>query len=144
MGWEVTMNWRPRLDFGDRTLKLSLPQMPWTLRPIGVGGYRVSGAGVPASYQLRRDQRVEVTLRLTESELQGLFDFAAYAQSPPFSFYFWFDQSNATTRYVCYLESPQMGEGLQLNEQDGHIHTVTLTFRSANGTAFSPRYYANV
>jgi hypothetical protein len=141
----MSLPWRPRIDFGATTVQLELPQRPWTLAPVGVGGHRVSGAGVPATYQLRRDQRARLGLRAYEHELQALFDWIAYAQSPPFQFYFWFDRSDATTRYSCYLDAPVMGEEIvPEREESGAVHVVPVTIRAALGTAFSVRYYGAV
>lgn len=135
----MPLPWIPRIKYGTQTLDLSLPQKPWTLSPVGVGGYRVSAAGVPNSYLLRRDQRVEVELRATDAELPDVFGWIAFAQSPPFVTQFQFDQSNPATNYYVYLDSPVLGEEAMITREDT-VNVVSLMLRTADGSRFNVKY----
>lgn len=136
----MSLPWIPRLKYGPQIINLSLPQKPWNLSPVGVGGYRVSAAGVPNSYQLRRDQRAEVEIRVTDDELSDVFAWIAYAQSPPFVVQFQFDQGVPSTSYNVYLDSPAMGEDVMITREDT-INVVSLTIRTTSGTPFSVKYH---
>jgi hypothetical protein len=103
------MSRRSRFVYGTSTWVTDLPARFWSPTDNTVGGTRVSAAGVPATYVVRRDGLLELPLRLHESEWPDLLALVAYGQSGlPIS---WApDADNPGAAVDVYLESPAPGE----------------------------------
>jgi len=102
--------WTPDITYDVYYLRLSLPCRPWVTASRGIGGVEVSAAGVPAAYEVRRDQLVRVTLRFHEWEWEQVAHWIEWAQRTAQPFRFRFDRDHSETEYTVYLESPAMGD----------------------------------
>ncbi|HLS34552.1 MAG TPA: hypothetical protein VK039_13270 [Brevibacterium sp.] len=103
------MPWRPEIEYGHTILRLSLPCRPWIATSRGIGGSEMSAAGVPAAYQVRRDQLMRLTLRYYEWEWGQLDRWIEYAQLGGVSV-LRTDQGRPEVAYPVYLDAPAMGE----------------------------------
>ena len=103
------MGRRSQFDFGGTTLVLDLPTQPWVPGDLTIGGIRVSGAGVPATYIVRRDATVALVVRIHEVEWPTLLALIAYGQAAlPFLWYP--DADDPTVGFNVYLDAPAPGE----------------------------------
>ena len=135
--------WVPRFVYTGTDWTPDLPQRPWAYRTPTVGGSRTAASGTPASYVVRRDSLLAVTLRIWETELADLQALVAWGQaSETITFY---PDTDTGTSYACYLESPLAGEELapQRNDQVPQILEVSLVLRS-QGAAFALEYFPDV
>jgi len=100
---------RPRFDFGGATFEATIPARAWTPGDETIGGSRTSAAGVPASYVVRRDRLLDVTLRFLESEWEDVRDLVEFGQSA--ELFTWYPDANDLAQSAeVYLISPKPGE----------------------------------
>lgn len=128
------MERRSRFVFGAEELLATLDSPSWLPADETVGGSRVSAAGIPASYVVRRDAMLELTLRIRESEWASLVNLVAYGQTG--AALTWFpDQDDDTTFFQVYLHSPAAGErwGPTRLASYPRVLEVQLTLRGALG-----------
>lgn len=102
--------WTPDITYDAYYLRLSLPCRPWVTASRGIGGVEVSAAGVPAAYEVRRDQIARVSLRFREWEWPQVQAWIEWAQRTAQPFRFRFDWDHSETEYLAYLDAPRMGE----------------------------------
>jgi hypothetical protein len=117
------------LSGSETTLELTISQAAWLPADSTVGGSRTSAAGIPASYVVRRDRLLDVTLRLWESEWGALLNLIEWGQGAE-AFLFYPDAEEATSWQV-YLEAPEAGSRFAPS-RDGtypRIFTAALTLR---------------
>jgi hypothetical protein len=128
---------RSRFVFGDSDLTLSLSVKAWEPDAPTVGGRAVSGAGVPASFIVRRDHTLDVTLRVTEAEWDEVESLIAYGQaSLPIT---WYPDADGNTSYQVYLESPAPGESVKPTRTDfPRVFERALTLRAVTGSVWQP------
>lgn len=124
---------------GEAVWNATYPLRPWDLRSGGVGGSSVSVAGIPESYELRRDRIASVTLRLLEAEVDALLLELEEIRASSESFEFSFDQDDAGTAYLVYLHAPVWPDEIRAERDDGFldVFTVTLEIRTVDGSAFA-------
>lgn len=144
------MRWVPKLAYGDpeTVVSLTYDQKPWRVETVGRGGHGLSAAGVPESYQIRRDERVRVRFRFTETEwVSKVRPFVVWAQGSGATFKFYPDKDAAAGSagefYTCYLDAPTMGETVDpVRDPYFGLLELELVFRiSAAGTTFSTVYH---
>jgi hypothetical protein len=110
----VTLPARPRLAVFEVILDLSLPARPHTTPSQGEGGFDVSAAGVPESYEIRRDDLLRVRLRLTAHEWVQYRELVARWQAAMGTVGMWRnDQTRPDTERSVYLVHPAMGEPVE-------------------------------
>lgn len=111
----------------------SLSTRAWTPGDSTVGGSRVSSAGIPAAYQVRRDALLTLPLRIDETEWPDFLALIAFGQSgQPFD---WFPDADGGSGYTVYLEQPAMGDRWAPTRMSEFPQTfdVTITLRGAGG-----------
>lgn len=96
---------------GDFTTELSA--RAWTPADSSIGGRRVSGGGVPVSYLVRRDNLIDLTLRILETEWEDFLAFLQFGQTS--AAFLWYPEANDVDdpdydAFEVYLETPAMGE----------------------------------
>lgn len=133
------MHWRPRLQDGTATVNLSLPQRPWSPISRGIGGRDVAASGIPEAFEIRRERRVRVVLRVTEAEWPAVRALLERAQQGA-SFTWRFDQDEAGTQHTVYLDEPEMGEEIEPVRDDAFptVYELALVLRTTAGTAIEP------
>jgi hypothetical protein len=119
---------------GDYTT--SIPARAWLPADESIGGVRVAASGVPATYLVRRDVLLELTLRFPESEWDDVLDLVTFGQSG--ETITWYPDADATgTSFSVYLQAPAPGERCNPT-RDGtypRMLEVTLMLRGASGSA---------
>lgn len=118
-----------------------LPVRAWTPVDETVGGRRISAAGVPATYIVRRDVLVEVTLRFWEVEWPDVLDLVTFGQSG--ESFAWFPDAAEPENYAVYLESPAPGERFAPT-RDGsfpRVFEATLVLRGVDSVLPFTQYY---
>lgn len=138
------MRWIPKVEYdeGRATLRLTLPQNLWVPGSTAVGGSETSAAGVPESFVIRRDQTLDVRLRLRESEWPAVHAWLAWMQDTAGSCRF-FPDRDALDGHPCYLQSPGVGDEIrpERGEYPG-TYEIALRLRSTLGTeVFDVRAY---
>lgn len=137
------MQYVPKVEYGSgpTVLRFTHWQKLWTPSSQPVGGSNVSDSGVPETFIIRRDQKVDLELRFTEAELASVMAWLEWAQDNATSFYYWFNAEDITTRYSVYLESPSLGDGEIKPDRDEYrsVYSIKVTLRSTNGTRFDVR-----
>lgn len=109
-----------------------LPPKPWTPVDMTIGGSRTAAAGVPASYVVRRDSLLEVTLRIDEDEFVDLVNLLTWGQGAE-SFLFYPDADDLGTSYEVWLESPLAGERYSPERTDFlRTFETTITLRGVD------------
>lgn len=134
-----------RFVYGATDWTTSLPVRAWTPVDATVGGRRVSAAGVPATYIVRRDTLIELVLRLTEDEWEDVLALVAFGQTG--QAITWYPDANNTDpdyeAVAVYLETPAPGERFTPT-RDGQyprMIEVTLVFRGVAGILPWTPYY---
>lgn len=137
------MKWQPKVVYNAGvTFSFTISQKPWIPKSRTVGGYGLSGAGVPESYRIRRDNRLTLTLRFYEAELANVMNWIEWCQDnagTPFSLYL---ESTDVTPISCYLDEPKIGDEIVpvRNPQFLKQYEVTVTVRSVDGSRFTRAY----
>lgn len=134
-----SLQFAPKVSYGTGPTVISMrfPQTAWEPASQGVGGSDVSGAGVVAAYEIRRDQILKTTLRFFESEWPAIGLWLEFGQRGN-SFTFWMDQNDSTSSHVCYLLTPKMGDKIQLARHSEIVgaYTLDIELRDTSGTRF--------
>lgn len=125
--------------YSDQLFETSISVRPWTPADETVGGMRISAAGIPASYVVRRDALIELTLRLFEEEWPGFLNFLAFAQTA--EQFVWYPDADEAFAYAVYLHAPSAGERVTPT-RDGsmnRVFEVSITLRGVETTVpFEP------
>jgi hypothetical protein len=100
-----------------------------------VGGVRVSAAGIPASYIVRRETLVDVPVRFTEAEWPDVLALVTFGQSS--QVLTWYPDALEAENFQVYLQKPAAGEGWSPNRLGDYPRAfeVTLQLRGASGAA---------
>jgi len=132
---------RPRFDFGTDVWEALLPAMPWTPRDRTVGGHVVSQAGIPASYVVRRDVLLDLTLRFWEAEWPMVAELVAFGQTcQPF---LWWPDASVDETIVAYLETPAAGDRWSPARSSDfpRVFELGLTLRAASSDSLWRQYF---
>lgn len=118
----------------------TLPARPWTPVDNTVGGSRTAASGVPASYIVRRDGLLELTLRIEEAEWAAFLALIVFGQSA--AAFVWFPDAEEATSFTVYLDSPAAGEKWKpTRDTYARVFEVTITLRSTDGTPLWLPYF---
>lgn len=121
----------------------SLSVRPWDRRVDSVGGQRISGAGIPASYIVRKDHILTFTIRFYESEweeVEALVDWGQQSELME-----WFpDALEESVSFDVWLHNPMAGEPLEPTRVPDFpgMMEVTISIRSSDASAWVIQYYA--
>jgi hypothetical protein len=121
-----------------------LPVRPWDWSTPTIGGSRTAAGGIPASYVVRRDHNLTVTLRLYQNELEDLDGLIEWGQASE-SFVWYPDVTDLATFATVYLEVPLAGESWEPRRDANYpkVFEMDLTFRAVTGDLFDLSYFAN-
>lgn len=135
---------RPRFVFNDGSavdFTLTHPQRTWRPGSRGVGGSDVSAAGVPEAFEVRRDERLHVTLRFTESEWANVRRMVVHGQGAG-TITFYPDADVAGTNHTVYLDEPEMGQEVVPRRSElASIYEIDVVLRRTTSTAFTDEYF---
>lgn len=136
------MDRRARFDFAGLTWETSISAQDWIPMDEAVGGQRISAAGIPASYTVRRDVLLEIRLRVRESEWPSLLNLITYGQTAE-SFVWFPDADNAEEFFDVYLHAPVAGERFAPSRMADYpqVFEASLTLRGAGTDAPWKNYY---
>ena len=128
--------------YGLETWTTELPARAWTPADETVGGMRVAGSGIPAGYIARRDDLLDLTLRLNEDEYDTLRALIAYGQAQQ-SFTWLPDADGSLGNVVVYLVSPAPGEKWAPTRSTEYprVFELTLTLRAVTQGTSWPAYF---
>jgi hypothetical protein len=132
----------PRFDYDSvSTLTLTWPAMPYTPVHGSIGGARWSAAGTGASYSVRRDRDLRLTVRVEETELDDVETLIEWAQG--LEEFDWFPDADEEDSVGVFLAGPQLGEEWtpRRDAQYPSVWLVDLTLRKADGTRFDASYF---
>lgn len=136
----------PKIVYNTSTnLLFTLPLRLWDPISVGVGGQNVSTAGIPESFELRRDEKAKVTIRFTEAEWPNVRTFMLFQQRNPgtaFTFFFQTTPALPAGGFSVYLDKPAMGEDIAPKRGDAKgTFELDLVLRSTNGTSLHVQAY---
>lgn len=138
----IANNTPPKVSYGSgpTVLTWTYPVKPWDLPRGSVGGQEWSATGIPASYCVRRDGDLALTLRVTEAELAATIAWIEGVQAPAIAFDFWLDSTGASVS--CYLVSPAAGETIKPTRTEfGPVLELPVTLRRVDGAAWTVAYF---
>ncbi len=133
---------RSRFVYSTVDWSASLPVRAWGRRTGTAGGQRISAAGTPAAYIVRRDQVILVPLRFYETEWASVHALIAWGQSG--ETILWYPDANeAGTSFTVYLDNPAAGEDIvPVRDADyPHMMELTLALRSTSVNPWTLDYY---
>lgn len=136
------MERRSRFTFGAQSFEATISAAAWVPADRTVGGARIAASGVPASYVVRRDALLTLTLRIWESEWVAVANLIVWGQSA--QTITWAPDATApATTYAVYLDSPAPGETFAPTRSADfpRVYEVTITVRGASGAVPWPLYF---
>lgn len=140
----MTLPKRPRFVFNDGTaadFTLSKPQRPWRPGSRGVGGSDVSGAGAPEAFEVRRDERLRLRLRFTESEWANVRRMIVHGQNAG-TITFYPDADVGGTSHTVYLDEPALGEEFSPEPTETHgLYEISVVLRRTTEVTFTDEYF---
>lgn len=133
---------RTRFDYGEESWTADLAARDWLPSDRTVGGHRISAAGIPASYVVRRDAVLALTLRVRESEWPAFLNVHAYGQSAE-TLTWYPDATDEGESYLVYWHGPGAGEELNVSRlaEYPQVFEVTILLRNAGPAAPWRAYY---
>lgn len=141
----MPMPFRPRWVYNDGSAVdylMSLPQRPWGHGSKPFGGSDVSGAGVPESFEIRRDYRLHLTLRFPESEWSDVERLVRHLQRSG-SATFYPDQDVGGTSHTVYGDEPGMDEEIRPRRgEDIGTLELDIVVRRTTEAIFTDEYAA--
>lgn len=133
---------RPRWVYDDGTavdFVMSLPQRPFTPFSRGLGGSDSSGAGVPAAFEIRRDQLLAMTLRFPEWEWPDVERLLRHLQRAGIGTLY-LDVDGAAS-HTIYGESPSLEEEIRPRRSDAGTLEIDIVVRRTTDSVFTDRYF---
>jgi hypothetical protein len=136
---------RPRWVYTDTggavDYTMSLPQLAWDFGSRGFGGSDVSGSGVPAAFEVRRDYLLHLTLRFTEAEWDDVERLVRHLQrSGSATFY---PDTTAGTNHTVYGDAPKLEEEVRPSRtEEPSTLTLAITVRRTTQAIMNDEFYA--
>lgn len=141
----MDMPLQPRWVYNDGAAvdySMEVAQRPWDFGERAVGGSDTAGSGVPASFEIRRDYFLHLTLRFRESELADVTRLVRHLQRSG-SATFYPDQDVGATSHTVYGHAPKMGEEIRPRRSDEpSILELDITVRRTTQVEFTDEYFA--
>lgn len=135
---------RPRWVYNDGSAvdyTMSIDQRPWDPESQAEGGSDVTATGVPASYEIRRDYRLNLTLRFPESEWSNVERLVRHFQRSG-SATFYPDQSVGGTSHTVYGDRPAMGEAIRPRRGDEpSTMELDIAIRRTTSAIFTDEFF---
>lgn len=136
---------RPRWQYNDGSavdFQMSLPQLPWDFGSIPIGGSDVSGAGVPESFEIRKENLLHLTLRFTEAEWPSVERLVHHLQGSGTADLSPDRDDGAGATHTVYGSSPAMGEEVRPNRsEEPGILELPVTVRRTTDAVFTDQYF---
>ena len=137
---------RPRWVYNDGApvdYPMSISQRPYDMSSRGFGGSDVSAAGVPAAFEIRRDNLLRLTLRFPEHEWDDVERVVRHLQLAG-SATFYPDQDDTSIAYTVYGESPAMGSEIRPRRSDfPRVLELDVTVRRTTDAIFDDPFYSD-
>lgn len=126
--WDTTESFEPEL-----------PPREWSHGIEEVGGHAVSGAGVPATFVVRSQETITMTLRVRESEWDDCLAFLRAGMGGEEITVTYDDQ----TPVDVYFVSPVAGDSADFDRDPEYprLLNVTFTIRASDGGDLGLLYY---
>jgi hypothetical protein len=121
------------------TLVFDIPPESWLPREGSIGGMIRATSGIPASYVVRRDRMVDLTLRIREEEWSSFLNFLVWAQEG--GSFTWIPRVGGTEEYEVTLFAPMPGAVWAPTRATAYprVFLATLTLRGVDATnPFTP------
>lgn len=133
----------PQVVYNSITVNFSISQGLWDPASEGEGGFDISAAGVPESFEYRRDETCKLRLRFFESEWAGVRDWLIWAQqNAGSSFTFIFQASPLVGSYTVYLDKPKMGDKIEPKRTDTKgVSEIEVVIRTTTGSPINVQAY---
>lgn len=131
----------PRIVYNAVTLDFSQPPRPWVSGTRGVGaGSETSAAGVPSTWETRRDYPLTVPLRFTTAEWPAVRAWLLWGMRGGA---FTFHADRTALGHVCYLDAPGIDDDVQPvpGQYPGDLE-LTVVLRTAAGVPIDEPYFA--
>jgi len=133
---------RSRFVYSTTDWSSRLPVRAWERVTPTIGGHRISAAGTPASYIVRRDHILLVPLRFFETEWADVQALIAWGQSG--ELLTWYpDALDAGTSFSVYMHSPAAGEDITPSRDGTYpgLLDITIGLRSLADTPWTLDYF---
>jgi len=142
---------RSRFDFGlggdAQSLTVSLPSRAWDNVEESVGGRRIAAGRIGASYVVRTDTIMVVTLRFRESEWPTVLDMIRWGQTEE-TMVWYPDATDLGTSFVVWLHQPEAGKRVQATRLANYpkVMELTIELRRADApeTPWNLDYFGNL
>lgn len=139
----MAMPRRPRWIYNDGSAvdySMSVPQRPWDFGSRGIGGSDVAASGVPASYEVRREYLLHLTLRFPVAEWSNVERLVRHLQRSG-SATFYPDLDVPGTSHTVYGDSPRLDEEIRPRRSDepGSLE-LDITVRRTTSAIFTDVY----
>jgi hypothetical protein len=136
----------PRIVYGPTPtiFQPSIPQRAWNRVTGGVRGSLLSSTGVGASYSIRNDRLLELTIRYLESEEPALIDALEYLMAWPNVGTIYPDSLVLATSYEFQLRSPTFNDveyGGERDEEYPQALQQTIRIVKTDGSAWTDIYH---
>lgn len=135
---------RPRWVYNDGSAvdyTMALSQRAWDFESNAEGGSDVTATGVPASYEIRRDYRLHLTLRFPESEWASVERLVRHFQRSG-SATMYPDEAVGGTSHTVYGDSPAMGEPIRPRRtEEPSTLELNITVRRTTSVIFTDGYF---
>lgn len=135
---------RPRWVYNDGSAvdyTMALEQRPWDFESLGVGGSDETATGIPASYEIRRDYSLHLTLRFRESEWPNVERLVRHLQRSG-SATMYPDESVGGTSHAVYGKSPKMREPIRPRRSDEQSTLeLDISVRRTTSVIFTDEYF---
>ena len=136
---------RPRFVYNDGSavdFTMALSQRPWDYGSQGVGGSDTSAAGVPASFEIRRDHFLHISLRFAVAEWGDVERLLRHFQAGG-SATFYPDQLDGAITATVYGHSPAMGEEIRPRRsgENQAVLELNITLRRTTDKLFEDAYF---
>jgi hypothetical protein len=136
----------PRFEYdtGPTVFQPSIPQRAWNRVISGVRGSLLSATGVGASYSIRDDHLLELTVRYLESEEPAFLAMVNFLMAWPNSGVIYPDSLDLLTFYDFQLRAPTFNDdeyrGIRDDEYPQALQS-TLRIVKTDGTAWADIYH---
>jgi len=114
----------PKFVFGGTDLVLEWPSRPWPRSVRAIGGDIASDADVRASYIVRRDELLTVTLRFSEDQWPEIESLIEFGQSG--SVFLWYPDADVNEAFSVILDSPAINTEFAPAPDDAYPKVLTL------------------
>lgn len=131
------MERRSRFEYGAQAFETLISVRPWTPIKRTIGGRHISAAGLQASYTVRTDEMLLVTVRFYETQWADVNNLITAGQAD--QVLTWYpDADDLATSFDVYLDSHEPGVEVEPTREDGFARVFELPLRLRGAGTSAP------